>query len=207
MGFALDFCARKLSDNADFSSPFGFVDLNTLSNEGLQQYWDELEQKANLPLRLKTLIENTKNIDSKGCYQERFAFLADQLRDRYAIPLPPGIYPVARAHFKWIRQQIQLQDQTLLQLWDDIELQIPLKNRTTFLVTDSLEVKASKVRAWFQNPQFDPDRAKINPNLLDLCKLERCPEVKLLGDCSDFKQLSADPSTPPDDSNSICSLM
>lgn len=207
MGFALDFCAHMLNDNADFSSPYGFADLNTLSNEGLQQYWEELEQKANLPLRLKNLIQNTNNIDSKACYQERFASLADQLRDRCAIPLPPGIYPVASAHFKWISQQIQLQDKALLQLWDDIELQIPLKHRATFLITDSLEVKASKVRAWFQNPQFDHDRAKINPNMLDLSKLERCPEVKLLGDCADSKQLNADLNTPPNKNNLICSLM
>lgn len=163
------------------SSPYGFSRLDLISNDGLRQYWEDIEEKVSTPLRLKDLMRNIDTTHSEASYMERFTVLKDQIRNECNISIPEGIYPLVRANFKWIENNMKLQDENLMKLWDQIEPLIPSENRASFSILEAAEVKAKKVRAWFQNSQFQIDREVINPSELDPFLIEVCPEAKLLG--------------------------
>lgn len=158
----------KPIDSINNSSPYGyqFANLEKISDEGLCQYWEEVKQQQSLPLALRTLMHNIDRAHPQALYSDRFTVLTDKLRHECRIHIPEGIYPVATAHFKSLSGQIQLKDTQLLQLWDDIELQIPADKKASFTLRDTPEQKAQKIRAWFQNPEHNELRAMIDRKAL-----------------------------------------
>jgi hypothetical protein len=151
---------------------FGITSLDRVNEELLREYWDELEQRVNLPQRLKEMIQQR---DPQGSYTHSFQVLAERLRSECAIPLPNGVVPIVRAHFNWIQRQIAEQDRSLVILYDTIEAQIPAGRRARHLIIDSPEKKMQKIREWFADEQFDADRRLIKTLILSGCGLKVFP--------------------------------